>query len=86
MLVSSGVIVAAAVAVFFIAHNNKTGEIFLQSATAEGKDPFTASTAKTPPSSATANPTPHGRRFGQRPQGRGLRARHLRRLPERLQL
>lgn len=60
VLVSSGVIVAAAVAVFFIAHNNKTGEIFLQSATAEGKDPFTASTAKTPPSSATASPTPMG--------------------------
>ncbi|MBT2387205.1 DUF6777 domain-containing protein [Streptomyces sp. ISL-11] len=54
----AGVLVAAgALAVFLLRSDGGSGEVFLQPASAEGKDPFTKSTAKDTGSQATAAPT-----------------------------
>ncbi|MEV8479489.1 DUF6777 domain-containing protein [Streptomyces sp. NPDC051173] len=57
-LLAGALVAAAALAVFFLrSDNGGSGEVFLQSASAEGSDPFTASTAKDTGGQATAAPT-----------------------------
>ncbi|MEU4211841.1 DUF6777 domain-containing protein [Streptomyces sp. NPDC026206] len=59
--------VAAGVAVFFFRQSGGGGEVFLQAASAEGKDPFTQSTAKGYGSAASAAPAePRGTGSGVR--------------------
>ncbi len=54
-------VVAAAIAVFFFRQSTSHGgEVFLQAASADGRDPFTASTAKAYGASATAKPVAPG--------------------------
>ncbi|MCA6096550.1 hypothetical protein LE181_30870 [Streptomyces sp. SCA3-4] len=56
VLVSGAVVVAAALAVYFFRQSGGTGEVFLQSASADGRDPFTKSTARGYGSEASAAP------------------------------
>ncbi|WP_162890076.1 DUF6777 domain-containing protein [Streptomyces olivoreticuli] len=57
-LLAGALVAAAALAVFFLRSDNSgSGEVYLQSASAEGTDPFTASTAKDTGGRATASPT-----------------------------
>ncbi|MEU7106995.1 DUF6777 domain-containing protein [Streptomyces sp. NPDC046215] len=50
----------AALAIFLLRPDGGSGEVFLESASAEGNAPFTRSTAKEPTAEATAEPTPAG--------------------------
>ncbi|MEU7133612.1 DUF6777 domain-containing protein [Streptomyces sp. NPDC046261] len=66
-LISGVVVVAAALAVYFFRQSGGTGEVFLQSAAADGRDPFTKSTAKGYGSAASAAPAaPPGTAKGTR--------------------
>lgn len=57
-LLAGGLVAVAALAVFFLRSDNSgSGELTLQSASAEGTDPFTASTAKDTGGQVTASPT-----------------------------
>ncbi|MCD9194275.1 DUF6777 domain-containing protein [Streptomyces albireticuli] len=57
-LLTGTVVVAAALAVFFLRSDGGSGEVFLQAAAADGNDPFTPSTAKDTGAEATAAPAP----------------------------
>ncbi|MFI9240573.1 DUF6777 domain-containing protein [Streptomyces sp. NPDC053079] len=56
VLISGAVVVAAALAVYFLRQSGGTGEVFLQSASADGRDPFTKSSAKNYGNAASAAP------------------------------